>query len=77
MNRLEICQKVTRKSRRDEKKNIRFYERSKEEKKEGKKEQKALEKGIIIRKTSFYICEDFPDGKFHGKQLVTSSCLKS
>lgn len=32
--------------------------------------KKALEKGIIIRKTSFYICEDFPDGKFHGKQKV-------
>jgi hypothetical protein len=32
--------------------------------------QKALEKGTIIRKTSFYICEDFPGGKFHGKQKV-------
>jgi hypothetical protein len=32
--------------------------------------QKALEKGIIMRKTSFYVCEDFPDGKFHGKQKV-------
>lgn len=30
----------------------------------------ALEKGVILRKTSFYFYEEFPNGKLHGKQKV-------
>ena len=29
--------------------------------------KKALEKGVIIRRTSYYLHEDLPNGKAHGK----------
>ncbi len=32
--------------------------------------KRALDKNIIIRKTSYYLYEDFPDGKLHGKKRV-------
>jgi glycerophosphoryl diester phosphodiesterase len=32
--------------------------------------KKALEKGIIIRKTSYYLHEDLPNGKVHGKSKI-------
>ena len=32
--------------------------------------KKALEKGIIIRRTSYYLHEDLPDGKVHGKSKM-------
>jgi hypothetical protein len=31
---------------------------------------KALEKGVIIRRTSFYLHSDLPNGKAHGKQKM-------
>ena len=32
--------------------------------------KKALESGVIIRKTSFYLHDDLPNGKAHGKKRI-------
>lgn len=39
--------------------------------------KKALEKGVILRKTSFYLHDDFPNGKVHGKKKVLQAIMES
>ena len=45
-------------------------EQKSEEKKSENLLKKALEKGVIIRKTSYYFHEDLPNGKAHGKKRM-------
>jgi hypothetical protein len=39
--------------------------------------KKALEKGVIIRHTSFYLHDDLPNGKVHGKKRMLQALNES